>query len=138
MPARDIYHTTVRHALEKEGWKVTDDPYTLRAGEILMYIDLGAERLIIAENGSNKIAVEVKCFNQNSDINEFHSALGQYINYSIALSEQEPDRILYLAIPYNIYVTFFSQRFIESVVERNHVKLIVFNPDNEVIITWKN
>ncbi len=41
MPARDIYHLAVRHSLEKEGWTVTDDPYTLRAGGFLMYIDLG-------------------------------------------------------------------------------------------------
>ena len=87
--------------------------------------DLGAERLIVAEQGTTKIAVEVKCFNQNSDINEFHSALGQYINYNIALSEQEPDRLLYLAIPYNTYITFFTRRFIESVIERNQVKLII-------------
>lgn len=138
MPARDIYHLAVRHSLEKEGWTVTDDPYTLRAGGFLMYIDLGAEHLIVAENGTEKIAVEVKCFNQNSDINEFHSALGQYINYSIALAEQEPDRILYLAVPYSTYETFFSQRFIESVINRNNVKLIVFKPDDEVIVKWRN
>jgi hypothetical protein len=138
MPARDIYHLAVRHALEKAGWHVTDDPYTLRAGGFLMFIDLGAERLIVADNGSEKIAVEVKCFNKSSDINEFHAALGQYINYNLALSEQEPDRVLYLAIPYNTYETFFSQRFIESVIERNNVKLIIFKPDDEVIIKWKN
>ncbi|MFM2320573.1 MAG: hypothetical protein RLZZ215_3194 [Pseudomonadota bacterium] len=138
MPARDIYHSAVRHSLEKEGWIVTDDPYTLRAGGFLMYIDLGVERLIVAENGFEKIAVEVKCFNQNSDISEFHSALGQYINYSIALAEQEPDRVLYLAVPYNTYETFFSQRFIESVIKRNNVKLIVFKPDDEVIVKWRN
>lgn len=86
MPARDIYHLAVRHSLEKEGWAVTDDPYTLRAGGFLMYIYLGVERLIVAENGTEKIAIEVKCFNKNSDISEFHSALGQYINYSRPLS----------------------------------------------------
>ncbi len=26
MPARDIYHDTVRNALEKDGWTITHDP----------------------------------------------------------------------------------------------------------------
>jgi hypothetical protein len=29
---RDIFHNVVRVALEKEGWKITDDPYRLRYG----------------------------------------------------------------------------------------------------------
>jgi hypothetical protein len=35
----------------------------------------------------------------DSDISAFHTALGQYLNYCQALEEQEPDRIVYLAIP---------------------------------------
>jgi hypothetical protein len=62
MPARDIYHNSVKHALEKGGWNVTADPFLLRAGAISMYVDLGAERLLAATKDEEKIAVEIKCF----------------------------------------------------------------------------
>ncbi len=138
MPARDIYHHTVRRASEKSGWQVTADPYLLKAGTISMYIDLGAERLLAADNGEEKIAVEVKCFLQASDLAEFHSALGQFMNYKLALQKQEPDRVLYLAIPKETYDSFFALSFIQEVLQQYQVKLIVFQPDNEVIAQWIN
>jgi XisH protein len=46
VPAKDIFHNAVRHALEKEGWIVTDDPLFLRFGGVDMYIDLAAEQLL--------------------------------------------------------------------------------------------
>lgn len=138
MPARDIYHSTVRHALEKTGWQVTADPYLLKAGMITMYVDLGAERLLAADNGSNKIAVEVKCFLKASDLTEFHLALGQFMNYKVALSKQEPDRVLYLAIPKDTYDSFFIQPFIQEVLQQYQIKLIVFQPESEVITQWLN
>ena len=30
MPARDIYHTQTRNALEKDGWQITHDPYRIK------------------------------------------------------------------------------------------------------------
>lgn len=62
MSARDIYHDQVRTALEKDGWAVTHDPFRLKWRDKKMYIDLGAERLLAAEKGTQKIAVEVKSF----------------------------------------------------------------------------
>ena len=43
-------------------------------------MDIAAEKLICAERGNQKIAVEVKSFIKASTISEFHSALGQLIN----------------------------------------------------------
>ncbi len=60
MPAKDIYHDTVKNALIKDGWTITDDPYRLSIGKRKMYVDLGAEKLIAAEKDSRKIAVEIK------------------------------------------------------------------------------
>lgn len=136
MPARDIYHDSVKHALEKGGWNVTDDPFLLRAGAISMYVDLGAERLLAATKNEEKIAVEIKCFLRASDISEFHAALGQFMNYRLALSKQEPDRVLYLAVPSDTYDSFFTQPFIQEVLHQYQVKLIVFKPDQEVISQW--
>ena len=74
-----------------------------------MSIDLGAQTLIAAENGQEKIAVEIKSFlPQASAISEFHTALGQYINYRFALKTEEPERTLYLAVPVVVDNTLFQ------------------------------
>ena len=45
-------------------------------GEIDAYIDLGAERLLVAEKAGEKIAVEIKSFLGASNIYEFYTAFG--------------------------------------------------------------
>ena len=52
-----------------------------------MYVDLGAEKIIAAERDGEKIAVEIKIFIGSSNIYEFHTAIGQFINYRVALEE---------------------------------------------------
>ena len=47
--AKDIYHDTVKTALIKDGWTVTDDPLRLKFGGRSVYVDLGAEKLFAAE-----------------------------------------------------------------------------------------
>jgi hypothetical protein len=47
MSARDTFHDAVRHALEKGGWIITHDPFMIRAEFGSMYIDLGAEMIVI-------------------------------------------------------------------------------------------
>ena len=64
-----------------------------------MYVDLAAEKLIVAEKEKEKIAVEVKSFIRESNISEFHTAVGQYINYRKALSIEQPRSHLVLGCP---------------------------------------
>ena len=72
--AKDIFHETVKIALQKDGWLITHDPYQLRYGIADVYIDLAAEPAIAAEKKGNKIAVEIKSFVSGSAISEFHTA----------------------------------------------------------------
>lgn len=58
MPRRDIIHEAVKNALVKDGWTITDNPLFLEYGTEDMYVDLGAERLLAAERGTERIAVE--------------------------------------------------------------------------------
>ena len=51
MPARDKFHDSVRNALIKDGWTITDDPLTLKFGETELYVDLGAEKVLAAIKG---------------------------------------------------------------------------------------
>ena len=54
MSAKDIFHNAVKNALEKEGWKVTHDPLSVKVGGVEMAIDLGAEKLIGAKKTGKK------------------------------------------------------------------------------------
>lgn len=110
MPAKDKFHDVVKAALQKDGWQITHDPLLLRIQGITdMYVDLGAQKLIAADRYGEKIAVEVKSFIGTSTISEFHTAIGQFINYRYALEVQEPERVLYLAVPLNTYNNFSSK-----------------------------
>lgn len=138
MPAKDIFHDAVRKGLEKEGWIITNDPLRIEVGDVEMYIDLGAEKILAAERAGEKIAVEIKSFIGASNISEFHTAIGQFFNYRVALEEQEPERVLYLAVPLAIYNAFFQLQFIKTVVERFQLKIIIYDQIQEVIVSWKN
>ena len=70
MSAKDLYHDQFRAALEKDGWTITHDPYTLTFGGRDVFVDVGAERLIAAEKGIEKIAAEIKTFRGTSDIRD--------------------------------------------------------------------
>ena len=96
MPARDIYHHTVTQALIKAGWNITHDPLRLQWGTKDMYVDLGAEELVAAEQQGQKIAVEIKSFIGPSEIEDLRNALGQFILYRTILHTTEPERTLYL------------------------------------------
>jgi len=98
MSAKDRFHDAVKQALLKEQWMITADPLTLKIEGVKFAIDLAAERILAAEKDGQKIAVEIKSFAGNSAIADFHLALGQFLNYRLALQMREPDRTLYLAI----------------------------------------
>jgi XisH protein len=144
--ARDLFHYAVRAALEKEKWVITDDPLKVGAGgakfEIRLRLrdanDLGAERIVAADRGEERIAIEIKTFAGDSPITDYHAALGQFLNYRLALELNNIDRSLYLAIPTLIYEAFFQKEFLKISVERYQIKLIVYEPVNEVIERWIN
>ena len=137
MTAKDIFHETVKNALQKDGWTITHDPFSLNVEGVEMLVDLGAEKIIAAEKSGQKIAVEVKSFAGSSNISEFHTALGQFLNYQQALEEQDPDRDLYLAVPMGTYNSFFTLQFVQKSIHRHRLKLIVYNPKQEVIVKWQ-
>ena len=42
--AKDRFHDVIRTALEKDGWRITNDPLLIPIGRSNIQIDLGAER----------------------------------------------------------------------------------------------
>ncbi len=92
--------------------------------------------MLAAERENNKIAVEVKSFISPSNVSDFHTALGQFLNYRDALVKFEPSRQLFLAVRVPIYESFFQRRFILVAVERYQMRLIVYDVKQEVIVQW--
>ncbi|TVQ07394.1 MAG: fatty-acid oxidation protein subunit alpha [Leptolyngbya sp. DLM2.Bin27] len=107
MVAKDLFHDAVKRALEKDGWTITHDPLFISFGGVDMYVDLGAERILAAQRGNEKIAVEIQSLVGSSATTEFSTALGQFLKYQLALEEEQPDRTLYLAIPVDAAREFF-------------------------------
>lgn len=138
MPAKDFFHNTVKTSLEKDGWIITDENLFIEVEDVDFYIDLTAEKILVAQKTGKKIAVEVKSFLGASDVTEFHSALGQCLNYRSALRLTEPDRTLYLAVPEDVYNEFFIRRFIQRVIVEHQLKLLIFNPSQEEIVQWRD
>lgn len=93
--AKDLFHDVVKSALQKDGWEITHDPYSIEAFDTTFNIDLGAEKLIGAQRNKELIAVEVKSFIGPSLIYDFHLALGQYMNYMRGLRRKDPQRTLF-------------------------------------------
>ena len=136
MSAKDTFHNIVKHALIKDHWTITADPLYIRIEAIQMYIDLGAEKLISADKDNQKIAVEIKSFLQNSTLTEFYQALGQFLSYKQALEIEEPERKLYLAVPLDTYDEFFKQRFVQELIQRYFINLLIYKPEKEELIQW--
>ncbi len=138
MPALDLFHNAAKQALIKDGWTITHDPLHLRWGRKDMYVDLGAKKLIIAERSEQKIAVEVKSFTGESEMQAFRDAIGQFAIYRSVLRRTYPDYLLYLAIRDVVYTSFFEEPIGQILIEDENLKLIIFDAEKEVISQWKN
>jgi hypothetical protein len=136
VPAKDIYHDTVKRALQKDGWIITHDPFPLQIGRKRLSADLGAERLINAEKGTKKIVVEVNNFVGRSDVKDLEQALGQYILYRQVLNEMRIERSLYLAITQPIFNSVFTIELGQVLLKNQIVKLIFFDDKSEAIVQW--
>ncbi len=63
--------------------------------------------------------------------------MGQFINYRYALEDFQIQIILYLAVPVKTYDDFFTMPFVQSVIQRSNINLLIFNPEKEEIVQWK-
>jgi hypothetical protein len=136
MAARDRIHHAVKNALIKDGWTITDDPFAIEYEDAELRADLGAERTLAAERGTERIVVEIKSFLGRSWHRDLQQAIGQFEVYSALLALSHPDRLLYLAIGTYAYTEFFERKSVQVVMERTKLKLIVVDTDLEEIKKW--
>ena len=136
MAAKDLYHDHVKNALIKDGWTITHDPLRLKYGGKYTLVDLGAERLLAAQKGAQKIAVEVKSFVGKSSIDDLEKALGQFTLYSDVLEENEPDRILYLAVRESVFDAVADAAYWELLLRKRRLRLVLFDPATQEVTRW--
>lgn len=136
MPARDRYHDHVVRALIADGWVITHDPLHLPFGGRDTFVDLGAERVVSADKGGRKIAVEIKSFLGASPVRDLEQALGQFVLYAELLGEVEPERVLYLAVSDTARLELFDEPIGQLLLRHGRLKLLVFDPKKEVITQW--
>ncbi len=137
MPARNIHHDAVVHALKADGWTITDDPLRVPFGGRNLFVDLAAERVTIAaERGNDRIAVEVQSFLSPSPMSDLEHALGQYSLYRLAMTDAEPDRELFLGVSDRVYEQLFADRFGQLIIEKMQVKVLVFDETAQRVVEW--
>ncbi|VTU01275.1 fatty-acid oxidation protein subunit alpha : Fatty-acid oxidation protein subunit alpha OS=Candidatus Entotheonella sp. TSY1 GN=ETSY1_32380 PE=4 SV=1: XisH [Gemmataceae bacterium] len=137
MPAKNVYHDAVVAALKADGWTITADPHRVSIGRRRLFVDLAGERApVTADRGGERIAVEVQSFLRNSDIEDFHHAIGQYAVYRAILRSTDPGRELYLAVPDEVYTGIFSEPIGHLVVADLGMKVVVFHPTERRITQW--
>ncbi|MFK7947096.1 MAG: element excision factor XisH family protein [Saprospiraceae bacterium] len=135
--AKDIIHEIVKSILIKEGWTIIADPLHISMENTPdLYIDLTADKIIIAENKTEKIAVEVKSFVGKSAQTSFYHALGQFILYRTALQDFDAERVVYLGVPSDIWDTLLKKEFYQKVIRQTNLKIILFDIQNQKSIRW--
>jgi hypothetical protein len=135
VPARDLYHDVVKTALEKDGWRITHDPFHLSWSGRDMFIDLGAE-MIAAERENTRIAVEIKSFIGRSEITELERALGQFVLYEKLLERRDPGRLLFLAVPNTVLTNLFEDAFGTLLVDDETTRVFGFDPETKEVTKW--
>lgn len=132
MPAKDNYHDTVVHALVRSGWTITDEQVTLVLPERRLWIDIEAEKA----SESMIILVEVKGFENPSQVEYFASAIGKYFIYIVALEWLKEEKPLYLAVPVDAYEGILKETLGQGVIQKIDLKLLVFDPLTEEVVQW--
>ena len=137
MPRLNIYHGAVIRALRDDGWTITHDPYQLAFGGRDLFIDLGAEKPVLAATrGQDLIAVEVQSFTMPSFVRALEEALGQYAVYRALLAEVDPGRKLYMAVPRRVHDQLLVELFGQTIIQRLAVKVMVFDEATEKVLRW--
>lgn len=136
MSRLDKIHASVKNALVKEGWRITDDPYKITYEDVTLYADLAAENPIAAEREGRKIVVEIKSFLGPSHMQNLKLAIGQYDIYRTLLQVTAPERELYLAIDHGVYANFFSREAIKLIVSKAQMSIVTVDVAAEEVVTW--
>jgi hypothetical protein len=139
MAAQDVYFDLVKHALQQEGWRVTQHSLCLRVpvSSIQARQSEDAEELLLAaDQAERKIAVLVKSFMGRCEMADLHQAVEQVRRYRTLLATTDPDRVVYLAVRQTTYREHLASAVGAKLLARQHILSLVFDPRTETIVRW--
>ena len=138
MPAIDFIQPQVRAALEKDGWKVINDPFFIPVeGLTGLFIDLAVQNIFGAERDGEKIAVEIKGFGEQSLTHDFYLALGQVLVYESGMADQGLDWPLYLAVPLEEFKRLEKIPLFIKVIDKFQINTLIIDIENQTISSWR-
>lgn len=111
MPATDSNHQEVIRSLNKDGWSVIQEHYSLAVGTTSdnirrLYIDLAVQ-----SQDKQIVLIEIKLLNQ-SPVHQFMMLVGQYLVYWSALDYLGHETPLYVALSEKDYETMVQHSII--------------------------
>ncbi len=128
--ANDKLLPSVKAALLAAGWTIKEGAITIRKAGYQFQIDVSADK------DGEKVAIEVKSWLSNF-VYDWHQALGQYLTYYALLFKKDPDRVLYLAVPEDVYKEHFINELFQEFTALYSVNLFIFNQRTNSIVSWK-
>ena len=78
----------------------------------------------------------MKSFTRPSDMKDLEEAVGQFVLYDRLLKRYYPDHTLYLAVSEDIQKSVFEEEAGQTLLEDRIIRLVTFNPTQEVIVQW--
>lgn len=133
MPAKDRHHDAVIRVLQKANWTLISEQVAIIIEGRRLWIDIQASK----ESENLVILIEVKGFEATpSPVEYLANATGKYTLYQTALDYLKIDLPLYMAVPVAAYRGILSEEIGKQTLKRNDVRLLIFDPEREEIVTW--
>ncbi len=69
-------------------------------------------------------------------MDDYHKALGQFMDYLLGLQIQEPERKLYVAITKDTHAEILENPLASLSIEHYQIPLVLFDPLTKTILQW--
>lgn len=138
MPASDRNHQAVIRSLNKAGWSVIKEQYSLVIGESAdnvrrLYIDLAVQSAEV-----QLVLIEIKALDP-SPVQQFMMLVGQYLTYRAALDYLGDNTSLYVALSEQDSLTMVEHPLGKAVMYQmlqSPIPLVIYDPIKEEILQW--
>ena len=136
MPAHDFYHDVVKAALIADGWTIHNDPLRSACGQEGSLRRPRRGAVARRRQGGPEDRRRVESFLGASEVADLEHALGQCILYEAILEQNDPDRLVYLAVHEEIHEELFQEPIGQILLKHQRLRLIVFDPEKGRIVQW--
>ncbi|NJL56031.1 hypothetical protein HC928_13230 [bacterium] len=138
MPASDRNHQAVIRSLNKAGWTVIKEQYSIAIGENAedirrLYIDL-----VVQSAEEQIVLVEIKALDP-SPVQQFMLLVGQYLVYRTALDYLGDPTPLYVALPEPDYAMMIKHPLGQGVMHQllqAPIPMMIYDPIQEEVLQW--